>query len=224
MRVLAFAPMHNTGTKKDATGAFQPEARAFLRYHGQTAAEVVLIDNQTSPMRMRLAVYAALRARAAGVQGIAFFCHGFRSGIQFGFRSPDLGAMLSAIPAPAPDLRVTLYACDAARDADRDRDDDRSDTVGGDGGFADTLRDRLSVIAPRCVVDAHTTAAHTTRNPDVRRFEGPAGAGGRYLIARGDPLWPRWREALRGPMRFAFPFMPRAEIVAALLGPRAPEA
>ena len=33
-RILVLAPKHNTGTKKDATGAFQPEAATFAKRNG----------------------------------------------------------------------------------------------------------------------------------------------------------------------------------------------
>jgi hypothetical protein len=215
MTIIAFAPRYNTGAKKDATGAFIPEAKAFLRFHSQPATNLALIDNERPPGVMRAFVRREL-SRYAGLTGVAFFCHGFRTGIQFGFRSADAPTLVSSIVDPSPDLRLTLYACDAARDADKDRDDDRADEIGGDGGFADALRDALASVAPACAIDAHTTAAHTTRNPDVRRFQGPAGAGGAYIIPRGDPLWPAWRDALRGDLRFAFPFLTVAEIRARL--------
>ncbi len=52
-RVLAFAPRFNTPGKRDATGAFQPEGRAFVRL-ARKGSELVLIDNRKGvPARRR---------------------------------------------------------------------------------------------------------------------------------------------------------------------------
>lgn len=214
--ILAFAPAHNTPGKKDATGAFIPEARKFLRFHGQDADELVLVDNTKSRAWVETFVVGALEAPGLReLRGVAFFCHGLRNRIQFGFA--NTGRLASAIAKYAdPSVVVTFYACDAGRDDDRERDDDLAE-FGGDNGFADKVRDALCVAGRTyCVVDAHTTAAHTTMNPHVRRFEGlglPAGgAGGYYIVPRGSTSWSKWRAALRTDLRFEFPYLTTPQI------------
>src|SRR5690606_18287712 len=91
---------------------------------------------------------------------------------------------------------ITLYACDAARDGDSDRRDDVAPGPGGDGGFADALRDALSADHHmHGHVDAHASLGHATKNPFVRRFwmDGEsADIGGDWLISPGSPAWRTW--------------------------------
>ncbi len=219
--IIAFAPTHNSPRKKDATGAFIPEAKKFLSFHRQPAGNLVLVENLAPRKRMEQHILDVLRQpREAHLHGVAFFCHGLKNRIQFGFS--DAAHLAANIATYAgPDVRVTFYACDAGRDDDAQRDDDLAE-FGGDGGFADRVRDGLCVAGKvHCVVDAHTTAAHTTMNPDVRRFEGlgsPVGSvGGYYLVPRGSKVWKQWRAALRTDFRFEFPYLTTAEIHRRLL-------
>jgi hypothetical protein len=222
-RILVLAPRHNTGAKKDATGAFQPEARAFAQRHGVPESQVVHVDNRLSKPAMRRAVLAAIdaaRSAGGGLEAAALFCHGWRTGIQLGFGSGTVGPLAEAL-ARAPGVRVALYACNAARGSSGDD----AAAIGGDGGFADLLRDALCARgAPDCQVDAHATAGHTTRNPYVRRFSGMGspigGAGGFFIVSPSQkPLFAAWRRALRDTdLRYDFPFLTVAEIHAALVG------
>lgn len=222
-RLLCIAPQHNT-TKPDATGAFQPEARAMLRYYGGSASSVVLIDNRAEDKAQRNAVRAALAARRGSLRGLAVFCHGFASGIQFKFRLPQIDSLAQSIVAAAEsdiaNLRIALYACDTAKDVDPSTDDVQA--FGGDGGFADKLRDAICAAsggAWQGWIDAHTTAGHTTRNPHIRRFDGQGTAapktGGSYIVPakKGEPTWVRWREAIIDTsFRYEAPFLSTAEI------------
>jgi hypothetical protein len=222
--MIAFAPKYNTKGRKDATGAFIPEAKRFLEYHECDPGGINLIDNSKSTRSMRKQVLDVLRdVPDDTVRGVAFFCHGYRRGIQFGFNTlvcTELARELFRVGGDA--VVVPLYACDTARDTDRQRKDDLA-SMGGDGGFADTLRDRLCQVGGwLCTVDAHTTAGHTTRNPHVRRFDGlglpVGGAGGYYLVSRRHkPMWRAWRAALRTPFRFEFSFLHHEDIHAKLL-------
>jgi hypothetical protein len=130
--------------------------------------------------------------------------------------------MSRATPSLVP--VVALYCCStgAASSADAYAE------FGGDGGFADRLRDALCVAGGvHCTVDAHTTAGHTTMNPYVRRFEGRGsrvgGVGGFDLVSpKSGDLWRRWRRALRETsLRYRFPVMSVAEIHDWLLRPQA---
>lgn len=207
--VIAFAPEFNTGKKRDATGAFQPEAESFVEIHG---GKVVLINNRTNDESMRNTILDHLRDN--DFTSVAFFCHGLGKRIQFGFDTANVEDLAEAIidtPYSPPGPVVPLYACSTARDL-------MGQPVGGDGGFADALRDALCIYGGReCVVDAHTTAGHATKNPYVRRFEGRGspvgGVGGSYIVQPGSLLWKRWVSALRyTDLRFRFPFMTIGQI------------
>ena len=174
MRALILHPLHNSGTKRDATGAFIPEAKAYANVMGATHDTVLAgFDNRASKLARRREVEAAIRATGP-LQHVALFCHGLAKGLQTGHDLATVSTLAEALAASCGASRrlvVTLYACDAA--------DGKG--PGGDGGFADALRDALSERGITGHVDAHVTTGHTTRNPYVRRFwcdgEG-AGTGG----------------------------------------------
>lgn len=224
-RALIFTPDRNTGTRRDYTGAFQPEAEAFARLYN--SRPIVRVD-VAEPLRARTEhVLAAIQADGP-IDLLAFFCHGFPEGLQLvGDRTirvdgrthvqarPETVRRLAQalVEHASPQVRVVLYACSAG-------DGTRLD---GDEGFADRLRDALCAAgAPRCTVLAHTTAGHVTQNPHVRSFAGDGspvgGTGGTWIVAPGSKLWPAWRRGLRTDLRFRFPSMTLAQIHAELLG------
>ncbi|MCB9603316.1 MAG: hypothetical protein H6721_26735 [Sandaracinus sp.] len=235
MTVVAVVSTVNVDGKKDASGAFVPEARAFLRFHGADPKgdAVVPFDHRLSPDKRRAHVEAGIRAArealGAPIEGLAFFCHGYRRGLQTGHTTKALGGLVDVIRETCShDVAIPLYACDAARDADADRKDDLTDVPGGDGGFADVLRDAM-LRTPGAFfgahIDAHVTAAHTTRNPHVRRFEVTAAVpsetilglpGGSWLVTPGSSRWKTWIRALRTDFRFRFPFLDAAGIAQVL--------
>lgn len=217
MRALILHPLHNTGTKRDATGAFIPEAKAYAKhltdaYMDVVGVDVVGFDNRATKPARRRETEAAIRAATTG--HVALFCHGLARGIQTGHDLTTVATLADALAGsagPSGRLVVTLYACDAA--------DTRTGGPGGDGGFADALRDALSERGITGHVDAHATTGHTTRNPYVRRFYmdgAAAGTGGDWLVAPGSPKWRAWVRALRGDMRWRFPWLTPAEIDGAL--------
>jgi hypothetical protein len=205
MKSIAFTPKYNTPGLHDATGAFQPEARSFAKIHGGV---VVQVDNHATKQKMRESVIETLRNMIEQPTLVAFFCHGWRTGIQLGFSSANVAEL---VPLFGISPAVALYACSAGDGAG----------VGGDGGFADSLRDALcrdgNVF---CQVDAHTTSGHCSRNPYVRRFEGMGssvgGAGGYYIVTPRSEQWPAWKRALMGDLRLRFPTMSVASIHAEL--------
>lgn len=235
--IIVFAPEHNTHGKKDATGAFIPEAEAFCEHHDVSEKNLILVDNQKSKPWMRkfvvdhiLAGYE-IPADEHSLDAVAFFCHGWKTGIQFGFSTgkKDIDMLATAIADRAPEAEqvddepfspvIPLYCCSTGRDADRQSEDDL-EVFGGDGGFADLLRDSLCRAgAIYCRVLAHTTAGHTTRNPHVREFCGNGrplgGEGGNYIIPRKNPKhFKAWRKKLAEDetFRYEFPFLSTEEI------------
>jgi len=206
--IIAFAPQYNTKGRKDATGAFQREAKAFMRLHGAKGLGLFLVDNHRCDFEMRDQVLYAIRSEPF-IDTVAFFCHGLSKSIQFGFDTLNVDVLAKTLEERETS-RVVLYACNAAG----------GPGVGGDGGFADLLRDAMCRAgAISCQVDAHTTAGHTTRNPYVRRFEGRlspvGGVGGYYLVEPKSKLWRPWVRAMKddkNTLRYEFPFMQVGQI------------
>lgn len=217
MRALILRPLHASPSKPGDAGEFKREAERFanaLRADGWQCVTYAF-DNAKSKAGRRTEVEAAIWECGDGGLWdlVAVFCHGYTTGMQTGHDLATVDSLAECIALRSSDtVLVPLYACDTA-------DTRARKATGGDGGFADALRDALSVRGKRGHVDAHTTTAHTTKNPHVRRFhmDGEArGTGGDWLVAPGSPKWRAWRAALRGPMRFAFPLLTQAEIDAAL--------
>jgi hypothetical protein len=220
-RAISFAPIHNSpGTNakgqplKDAS-EFQNEAHMFASSNGFVST-TVLFDNRQDMHARREQCLSHLRLEADGQTSVfAFFCHGWPDGIQAGFTCAFAKRLAAEIArASTPECRVILYACSNGVDKDKSTPDDRGGT-GGDNGFADRLRDELSLAGIAATVYAHTKDGHTTRNPYVRVFEPGVTVGGSMLVDPTSPLWKRWRLALlTGRFRFAYPFLTRAEVEA----------
>jgi hypothetical protein len=220
IRGIAIAPAHNTpginartgGPWRDASGAFIPEAAAFARRHG--LPPIVLFDNTQPYASRRGRVERALAGAAGPLDVVAIFAHGWRDGIQTGHLRPHakrLAGLLAKVSTPA--LCVALYACDTARDGDKDRKDDDDPGPGGEGGWADLLRDELVLAGvSQCRVLAHGTAAHTTRNAYLREFRADQSTGGTWIVEPDSTLWPAWGRALAGPLRFDLPLLSAMQI------------
>lgn len=204
MTTLVLLPDRNTPHRSDWSGAFSPEARLFAQ--GRSDAVVIEVPQDLPAAGKFRATIAAVEQHQPDV--VAYFGHGLRRSLpQLGVSLGNVDTLGAAIAAFATAPRVVLYACSAA------------DGFGpaGDGGLADGLRDAMvGSGATGAQVDAHRTAGHTTRNPYVRRFLADTALGGVYIVEPRTPLWPRWVEALRGPMRFKFPFLTIAAIHGAL--------
>jgi len=214
MNGVVFIPDRNH-TRKDFEGAFLPEALSFSEIWG--SPKPVKIDISLTAQEQRAQVLQGIKD-ASWAQGtlrmVAFFCHGWKAGIQLGFNldtAQDLAKQIACYSTR--NVVIPIYACSAARDNDPGiADDIDPDTVGGDGGFADILRDALCwEDKVHCRIMAHVTSGHTTRNPWVRYFEGTGnpygGSGGAWVIRPKGPLWARWIKWLAyKDNRLKFPF------------------
>jgi len=215
---IALAPMHNSKGKKDATAAFQPEARRFLEYHGQPESNLYLIDNHKTKANMRGQVADAISSHC-GIRCIGFFCHGSKRGMQFGYDKRNVHLLAGDIAEYSrPEVDIPFYSCDVARDGDRERKDDL-EAFGGDGGFCDELRDALCEIYEGFWGDVfgHTSVGHTSLNANFRVFPGMGspigGTGGFYIIHRlKKQHWQTWLKMIKTDFRYAVPLLSMREI------------
>ena len=191
------------------TGAFAPEARAFTALHGGVMR--VFVNRNPKPQRFEQTMGFLRDFKGADLAAVAFFCHGYRSGLQCGATLENVHELAEAVRATGAPICI-LYACDAARDADKDKADDMQDGPGGAGGVASIMA-RAGLL-----VDAHVTTAHTTQNPFVRRFHPDDDSdAGEWIVKPRSKLWRRWRLALKDvQFRLTFPFRSTAEIRADL--------
>jgi hypothetical protein len=179
------------------------------------------------PLPQRRAACVAAIQKSTQLDVLAFFCHGWRDGLQAGFTRSNVLALARLIAMHGdPDAHVLLYACQTGRDGDAQEADDREPGPGGDGGFADALRDACEVLGRRITVMGHTTSGGSTVNPFARYFApGCGGLGGHWYVEPESQLWQAWVRALRDPrstLRYRFPFMSTAEIADELGGDAGP--
>lgn len=226
-KLLIFTPKSNVEGKKDATGAFHPEAETFASL-ARPGSRIYQFDNIKPLPRRRAEVLSELeRSKGAGFTSVAFFCHGWLNGIQAGFMRPHVRELAQAIHAAVSsppnvvttNVTVPLYCCSTGQDP---QDDPLSAAGTGDDSFADKLRDALCAAGQvDCRVMAHTVAAHTTKNPMVLFMEGmgvaSGGVGGYPPVSPKADSWAAWKSALQNTnLRFRMPFMSPAEIHAEL--------
>jgi hypothetical protein len=219
---LVFTPTHNAHGKADAS-EFQREARLFcasLRADKGWSVPVHRFDNTADLAERRAHVLRHVHGLPPGsVKAVAFFCHGYPDGLQAGFRSEHVKGLARELEnVAATELTVALYACSAGADQDASTDELHDPGPGGDGGFADRLRDELGELGVKATVFGHSNAGHCTRNPRVRIFLPEERRGGHWVVSPDSPLWARWKAFLKGAGRFQFPFMSAAEIEAELRG------
>lgn len=208
MSGLVFCPAYDTPGKHDATGAFILDASAFSDAHG--FARPVRFDNtQPLALRKKRALERIVKEPRGSVATFALFSHGWKDGVQLGFRSADARDLATALKqCCATDLTVCLYCCDTGRDDDADSSDDKMPGLGGEGGFADALRNALTWAGFNASVYAHSSTGDTTRNPFVRVFRTGEIGGARFLIEPASELWCEWRKALQDTtLRLRYPFM-----------------
>ena len=150
---LAVVSAVNRPGKRDATGAFLPEARAWTDHHQGSA---LFLDGESlADGQMRDRVMDQLfRPEHAGLTQLAFFCHGFRSGIQFGFHGRQGAECLAAAVQGATErATVVLFCCSAGQ------------------WFGPEL---ARALGPQYAVWSHLTRGHTTRNPRLIFSRGDA--------------------------------------------------
>lgn len=218
MSALVIYPDEAYESAPDGSKEFRREADRFLAFHHLGPDSTYRFDTGAPHMERAPDVLQAIEARQ-DLELVAILSHGWEKGIQPGFTVRNVDRLAQALARVSkPTLAVVLYCCSTAGgEMPTDRD-----APGGDGGFADRLRDALCAAGvTQCHVDGHEKVGHTTRNPYVRRFLGTGttdpGRGGRYLVEPGSALWKRWDHALEtSDLRWRFPLMLPSDIHAEL--------
>jgi hypothetical protein len=208
---LVFTPDRNSPPDNDYTGAFKPESLRYAKYWRGAGDEVAAYEIDVSAARAlrRAQVIAAISAQAP-IDRLAVFCHGWRTGVQLGVEiGRELDALVAALAAASTEhLRIALYCCSTGRSSGPPGD-------GGDGSFADRLRDGLVAKGRAAVhVFSHASAGHTTRSGAVRLFVADGAAGGHDLTEVGSPERARLVARLssaRDPLRWTLPYLDLAD-------------
>ncbi len=214
---------------------FQGNARRICDYHGWPHSRIIEIDNgapnahgegdDASEQSMRTQVLEAITTLPTDeppLSLVIFICHGWKTGIQFGFSIKNSFGernsrhLLEEIARRSrEDLILPIYGCSTA-----------GGDNGGEGHFADFVRDTLCDLGiESCRVDGHTVAGRAMESPWVRRFEGAGNRGGEWVIDPGqrrrNPTqeFIAWRHALENTnLKYRYSLMStesiRAEVAA----------
>jgi hypothetical protein len=184
---------------QDATGAFLPESKAFIKLHGGSRLE--LVSPQT-PAKRRLLVESAIRGEP-GLEVVTVFGHGVSNGL---LATGHMMAQSFELALAIRDVRaktVIFYACS---------------TAAGRRGFADYVADSL----PGVNLWAHTTSGHASWNPNTQLAGGPN--GGDMVVRKSEPMWKKWRDRMHDDQAFRLSFwhvahgLPRDEALEAVRG------
>lgn len=191
--LIAYSSTDRKG-KKDASGAFIPEAFAFKKLHEFQYVQLTPIP-QDIPKEKRFKII--MDALFNPIDTFVYFGHGTPNGL------PGLGINRSNVDVFAKKLdsliephgRIILFACLAGKGF-------------GIGDLLDTK------VKENVKTYSHLTAGHTDWNPFVEYSgEGPTRSG-IPIITASDPLWPLWIKRLKEDQKFrlTFPFLSYGEI------------
>lgn len=226
---LIITPDRNTA-HNDYKGAFEPEAIHYQRAVPGKHKLIKIDISKDMPARRNQLFTELLKAiddRQARYRAVAFFCHGWADGIQVGIRKPNIAELVKHLIACTHNggderdlLHVMLFCCSTAA---APHSPEAESEVGGEGGFADIMRDQFCAQGkPWVKIFAHTSKGHTTMNPEARWFEGKGstvgGIGGEWLVRRPppkNPLWTLWYKALTSKEPFDKGTMPAPAFYAA---------
>lgn len=210
MKALVFFTSTNRKGRKDATGAFIPEAKAFAKIHGVPKRDLIAVPQDIPLWDRRWIVRKALQKRAGvatAYDAVIYLGHGTPTSLPgLGLRQNNLAWFADGVAGLIGWKGVlVLYACSAGKGFGVA---DRIDVELADRGFKEV----------RTV--AHLTPGHASWNPYAEYSgEGPTSRGV-PIIAKGSKVWQRWISALRNNQwfRLSFPFMTQSEIVRQLGG------
>jgi len=207
------------GNKKDLN-EFEREAKAFNSVNHVHADNLVFISHRLSREERQLRFRLELEKRKYQIGTIAFFGHGWSSGVQLGFNNKNEELMAEGIVQNCTmPVKILLYSCTTS-DALASKD---SEII--KNGFADQLRDALNAAGARGEIMGHDRAGHTARNPYAKRvcamgnYFGQTDEDWEWYVKPGSELWHEWRQALKTDFRFTFPFCTNEQIAFYLGGP-----
>lgn len=214
---LIVTPDRNT-KDNDYKGAFDVEATLYARYWASkgretTRAKIDVSKGLPSRLKQLLAWLRLITPAVGGTRHrLIVASHGWTTGIQVGPQCKDVDVLTAELKRLGI-REVCLYCCSTGNDA---KDSDTAPGT-GDNGFADLLRDamcRAGITDAR--VFAHSTAGHTSQNPDIRFFDGmgltQGGVGGLTPVRRGTPQYQALRRLLKTTDRFELPWLTLPEL------------
>jgi hypothetical protein len=201
--ILVLYSSKNVEGKRDATGAFIPEAMTFAKHHEVPEDNMLGIECPGVPAKRRFSEVCMHLRNKTNIKWIAMFCHGYSSGMQFGMSKKNIPILVKYMEMSCrKNLKLSLYACSTASTNKNTR---KLSMPGTDNGYADKLRDgMLKAGFKGGWIDAHLTPGHTTQNPFVLRFYTEPSfekdwdmPGGEWLVSPKSKLWRKWKRCMQ---------------------------
>lgn len=176
------------------TAEFTREARRFQEYWNIPDHRVKDFSNYLGYRRKYEVLLFLNEKIEKDVKHIAIFCHGWKNGIELGFKNDDI-PLLAKFTIPI--YSVILYCCNC----------------GKRGGFAERLS---SEDGKGLEVYAHTTKGHVTMNPHVVNYSDIGSPCNMFPIDAKHRLFDKFQKMLRnydGELRFLYPFMNNEDLI-----------
>jgi len=200
----------NKRFKKDATHVFIPESRkleTFIKERGDTSENHATNGNQWDKDAIKADLFDSVLLRSTdSIDAVHFLCHGWKTGIQFGFKRRSGARILGGFIGSFRPKYVNLYACLTGKESDN---------------FALWTYERLKECYGSSVFDdyprlmCHTTRGHATGNPNVKTyFTDENGKTQSCMVyTRTHKLFWIWWYLLRTTdLCFEFPFITKEQI------------
>jgi hypothetical protein len=228
---LVFYTSTNSKGRKDATGAFIPEAKNFSKIHNIPEEDQVGIDcRKLEKWDRRKIVYNVLNEQKNdSLSKLAFFCHGFPTHIQFGIYLNHLGELADILADKlSNNAKIIFYACSTMSSFNKGVSDGLFENDDGPcvkDGFCDTLRDRLVEKTDKYFeIFGHTGPGHATMFPYVAKVSPIEHVtedmdGANWVISPlSRDLWKSWCIKLKKTdLRYKFPWLTKEELTSQLL-------
>jgi hypothetical protein len=170
----------NSKGKKDATGAFIPEAKALIKLlqekHNRSVCSYSILPSGWEN-RVKLTNYCMgiVRAEAARTNkhklSVSIFCHGWRRGIEFAPRNIAGAKTFAKMCVESNVAILNLFACSAAGVMeDKTHKIDLGSPLDPSASWAFWVASECAAAGHSIRILGHETPGHTTWNARVRMF------------------------------------------------------
>lgn len=157
---------NNSKGRKDATGAFIPEAKAMTRILRDLGRNVSRLEILTDGYRDRVDLTSFVLKKIdkifetheiTKISGVSLFCHGWRKGVELLPRGEQGAKKVARVLANREVKFFNLFACSAGKPHPK-------------GNWAQWVTEECVRLGHSIQVFSHETPGHTTWNPNVNLY------------------------------------------------------
>lgn len=213
---LIFSETHNRRFKHDGD-EFKARARdmdEMIESANPDAVSRLILAGKSTKKQKQTLVSNTL-AQVSNLKRLAFFCHGWPSGISLGYSIKEVPLLARSIAAACENhtVYIGLFACLTGRGRfwggkrNKKNFENRSErVVTPREGFAMYLCAQLEELGIHAIITAHLTSGHTTRNPYKVRIEKEGSHYNKTRMCLPQPRaqWHQWLKKLTNDPGFPF--------------------